>query len=446
MLKTFENINKDELERKGVQALADNPNRPSRYGQGGLSPLDLKKWFDQLAFLLADKINDIYGALSSEEAAAYIKIALKNSQINDLASLISAMEDGTFAENILRVHPTASAPKAESLRIVINNIAKQISDLGEIANIKKIEEIIKGVSYTKSETDEKIAEALSGSQPEQSKTFELINSIEITESGVTNEVNIITDSDGDTIELEAFYLFIDFPISTEEKTLDGYMQFINEGNAALTLLNFYASKTTNTTAKRYYFASGRVEYGMWCDVWKSLQTKNDKDDQVTKTFFNHSEMPIKLNCTKLRTCKLKFTSGKTFDTGTKIYLYGVRRYPKVAPTEPETPTTYTLSGVWKFNDELIDMDELVDKSYAITFRGTDDMGNAFDIEYSNIGFADAGYGDGTVVMMYDNTVVADSSSGWYPPYGVDKRVDFGTVPQAVSEIFYKWFIVNAKEM
>ena len=55
MKKTFVNITPVELQAKGVVALADRPNVASNYGVGGLSPANLKLWFDKLARFLADK-------------------------------------------------------------------------------------------------------------------------------------------------------------------------------------------------------------------------------------------------------------------------------------------------------------------------------------------------------------------------------------------------------
>ena len=47
-LKKFTNITAAELKAKGVVSLADKPNISSSYGVGGLSPTNLKLWFDKI--------------------------------------------------------------------------------------------------------------------------------------------------------------------------------------------------------------------------------------------------------------------------------------------------------------------------------------------------------------------------------------------------------------
>lgn len=54
-LKKFTSILPSELKSKGVVSLADKPNTASSYGVGGLSPTNLKLWFDQLSTLLAER-------------------------------------------------------------------------------------------------------------------------------------------------------------------------------------------------------------------------------------------------------------------------------------------------------------------------------------------------------------------------------------------------------
>ena len=55
--KTLQKITSTQITKNGVQALATRPNNSAQYGQGGLSSLELKLWFDKLATFLAGKIN-----------------------------------------------------------------------------------------------------------------------------------------------------------------------------------------------------------------------------------------------------------------------------------------------------------------------------------------------------------------------------------------------------
>lgn len=156
---------------------------------------------------------------------------------------------------------------------------------------------------------------------EMTKTYELLHEVVIAEDNLS-ELTISQDSDGQPLNIKAFYLYIKFPISTAEKTLDGRIWCKNKSGYTMDLLNFWTSKVTSTTADKYFFASGRVENGMWCDVWKSSQTGNGKDTNVTKVFFNHTAMLTR--CYTMPTFILKFTSGNVFDVGTTIRIYGVR--------------------------------------------------------------------------------------------------------------------------
>ena len=107
-MKKFTNITQKELSAKGVRALSDRPNASSQYGVGGLSPAQLKQWFDNLAVFLAGKINDIYEGLSGKEAADYIRIALDEYNVTTLGELMAAITSGDFAKNALQVVPTVN--------------------------------------------------------------------------------------------------------------------------------------------------------------------------------------------------------------------------------------------------------------------------------------------------------------------------------------------------
>ena len=128
----FSKITDKQLKAQGVQALADRPNAVGQYGQSGLSPAQLKQWFDNFAWTLAGHINLIQEAINGEEAAKYI--GLKLGEYTTLDALIAAMQDGRFAGEILGVFPSAGERGDEhltALQAVIDDFAKDISELNE---------------------------------------------------------------------------------------------------------------------------------------------------------------------------------------------------------------------------------------------------------------------------------------------------------------------------
>lgn len=139
-MKKFVNITKNQIAQKGVQALADRPNLVQQYGVGGLSAAQLKLHFDKLADFLADKINKIHDTLSSDEAAAYIRIVLDKYGISTLEDLVNSISNGEFANKFLTVS-NIDATEQMSLQkafdtITINNskahdaLQKKIDSLG----------------------------------------------------------------------------------------------------------------------------------------------------------------------------------------------------------------------------------------------------------------------------------------------------------------------------
>ena len=124
-LKKFTSIMPSELKSKGVVSLADKPNTASSYGVGGLSPTNLKLWFDQLSTLLAEKINAIYAALSGESAAEYMRLMLDGLDENNetqeysLQDLCDAFVNGLFA-SYLRVYDSVSATQLKPLQTVLD--------------------------------------------------------------------------------------------------------------------------------------------------------------------------------------------------------------------------------------------------------------------------------------------------------------------------------------
>ena len=125
----FSNVTDKQVKAMGVQALANRPNAAGQYGKAGLSAEALKLWFDKLSTLLASKINEIQDAISGEDAAKYIGLAV--SEYKTLDELIGAMGDGGFAENVMKVYPSADKNVLASLQSVIYGIAESVSELYE---------------------------------------------------------------------------------------------------------------------------------------------------------------------------------------------------------------------------------------------------------------------------------------------------------------------------
>lgn len=129
------NITDYQLNQSGVQALADRPNAAQQYGQSGLSAAELKRWFDKLARLLAGKLNLLQDTIQSSEGAEYIGIAL--SEYKTLDALIEAMQNGEFADKILKLQENPTVSRA-TLQEIIYSISEKIADINE--DIEHLEE------------------------------------------------------------------------------------------------------------------------------------------------------------------------------------------------------------------------------------------------------------------------------------------------------------------
>lgn len=134
--KQFANISNAELAAKGVVALADKPNVAASYGVGGLSPAQLKLWFDNLGRLLAGKINEIQTALS-ESGQEYVGIDNLGETISSLGDLTASFLNGGFATIMLAYHSAADMGDKKNLatlQAIINEKARLISELTEAFN------------------------------------------------------------------------------------------------------------------------------------------------------------------------------------------------------------------------------------------------------------------------------------------------------------------------
>ena len=148
--KTLQKITSTQITKNGVQALATRPNNSAQYGQGGLSPLELKLWFDKLATFLAGKINEIQDAICGEEAESYIRVVLDDYGVKTMKDLTEAFTSGDFANKILKLYPSASAMTKQTLQVIINSLAAQISsndtDIANLGN-KKLDKVTATNTY-----------------------------------------------------------------------------------------------------------------------------------------------------------------------------------------------------------------------------------------------------------------------------------------------------------
>lgn len=149
-MKQLAKITKSQITEKGVQSLADRPNASAQYGVGGLSPQQLKLWFDKLAAFLAEKINEVYDTISATDAADYIRIALDDYDVESLGDLVEAMLSGDFANKILQVFPSANSFATVPLQKYINEAAQAISENAEaIEDLKsdKLDKVTSAANY-----------------------------------------------------------------------------------------------------------------------------------------------------------------------------------------------------------------------------------------------------------------------------------------------------------
>lgn len=141
----FEKITDKQLKALGIQALGNRPNASGPYGQGGMSPEELKAWFDQVPALLAKKINELQDAISGEYACKYIGIALEG--YDSLENLVTAMTNGDFASKIMRAYPSADATTLDYIQNIIYGFAQELAEKGEKLtslgkNVDKLDEKI----------------------------------------------------------------------------------------------------------------------------------------------------------------------------------------------------------------------------------------------------------------------------------------------------------------
>lgn len=216
----------------------------------------------------------------------------------------------------IRILPAFIEKRDETVKA----LGEAIDGLG--AAMDGIETDLEGIRATANENEERITDI----ETEMGKTYELLYDETIAEGTERYERLINQDKDGQPLNLSAFYMVINFPVSDAEKTIDGHVGAYNAqgtGNS-IHLINLWTSKVTSTTAAKYFFVSGRYANGVWYDVWKSLQIQNNKDDSVSKVFGNHTSLVTNLNRSRME-FRIKFgNNSHFFDVGTRIRIFGVK--------------------------------------------------------------------------------------------------------------------------
>jgi hypothetical protein len=158
-LKTLTNITEAQLRAHGVSALATRPNAPSTYGEGGLSAEELKARFDSLGKMLAQAINAINTALSTE-GASYIGVAGLGT-IASLADLTAAYLDGTFS-NVLKAYEKAAdigdTGKLKTLQTILSGFSQRLAEVESVGDATTLEQ---AKAYTDTQDTAKLAEAKS---------------------------------------------------------------------------------------------------------------------------------------------------------------------------------------------------------------------------------------------------------------------------------------------
>ena len=194
-------ISEKQIKALGVQSLADRPNTMGGYGQSGLSPTQLKLAFDKLVTLASSKINELQEALTGEDAAKYIGLALKNYKTLD--EFLCAMQNGNFASDFLMVYPSADVFELSTLQNVLNAAAKLVS--GHDESIKKLDEDLKKISENikslKGEPGDSGVYVGSGTPPENANVW-----IDPDGEGIDTEVFTFRMTDGRIIEKNAIIL------------------------------------------------------------------------------------------------------------------------------------------------------------------------------------------------------------------------------------------------
>lgn len=121
-------ISWEQINKLGVSALSDTPNRAS-YGNPGLNSSQLKAHFDQLVKLAIDRINSILEGLQGENLDTKIDLNVDNVEdLGDIKTLRDLAESITNG-NLYNALKTGTEPDAETLDSIITTIKGKLADL-----------------------------------------------------------------------------------------------------------------------------------------------------------------------------------------------------------------------------------------------------------------------------------------------------------------------------
>ena len=126
-MKKIETISSEILRKRGIQSLPNTPGS-TKYGTASVSPVDLKAKFDQLAYLLADKLNEILEVLNNGSLGDYIPMNDPNHEIESLTALLGALSNGDVAK-LLYACESVADEQAYPLQAILYRISEKISYL-----------------------------------------------------------------------------------------------------------------------------------------------------------------------------------------------------------------------------------------------------------------------------------------------------------------------------
>lgn len=126
-MKKIETISSEILRKRGIQSLPNTPGS-TKYGTASVSPADLKAKFDQLAYLLADKLNEILEILNNGSLGDYIPMNDPSHEIESLTALLGALSNGDVAK-LLYACESVADKQAYPLQAILYRISEKISSL-----------------------------------------------------------------------------------------------------------------------------------------------------------------------------------------------------------------------------------------------------------------------------------------------------------------------------
>ncbi len=259
----FKPISAAEIKANGVQALAGRPNKPAQYGVGGLTPAQLKAWFDRLATLLAGRINAIITTLGSTDAAEHIRIPLDEANIKYLSDFISAFASGDIAADVLEVRTSAANEEKIPLQAKLNRMDAASDELIKAAEKLKTESAGKGFS-TNDYTDEAKAKVDAiPANPEYTDTVYDDTDIRTRTEAIEGKIPTQADAGNQLADKD----FVNSSIATQTAA---YISDNGQPFTSVSALNAYTGAVTNLD---YAYVTGRDSDGnTFYDRYKATVT------------------------------------------------------------------------------------------------------------------------------------------------------------------------------